>query len=324
MNKKDKERHREQIFKVDRGMEVEGEQNNQEMERPGEHIFEVDRDKQGASRLKDIDVQNKSERTDWAKHSNISALTPKMLSSFDEKFDPVKVVSTVEDHSLVLPANDIPSFDLGLTPTPPDVYINADKLDVSNQATTATNTAKIEVVSNSVKDPSSDLLLNDAPSFDLGLTPTPPDVKLDTYTGITVHVGVINMWSQVCNFEERLRSPDSMRSLFCHSSMISEKTLNEKDSVKALMYFIDDMEFVMKSAKVDNISNIDMVLFLVLLAKSYDYLIVFNLKTPKIEILDNSKNGINVALNERYGESLTKLIWEYANNLEIVDLRMRG
>ncbi|GKE57311.1 ulp1 protease family, C-terminal catalytic domain-containing protein, partial [Tanacetum coccineum] len=86
-----------------------------------------------------------------------------------------------------------------------------------------------------------------------------------------------------------------------------EKTLNEKDNVKALSYFIDDMEFVMNSAKVDNISNIDMVLFPVLLAKSHYYLLVFNLKTPKIEILDNSKNGINVALDERYGESFTKL-----------------
>ncbi|GJS98608.1 hypothetical protein Tco_0819778 [Tanacetum coccineum] len=217
MNKKDKERHCEQVFKFDRGMEVKGEQNNQEMERPGKHIFEVDRDKQGASRLKDMDVQNKSERRDWAKHSNISSLTPKTLCSLDEQFDPVKAVSTVEDHSLVLPANDIPSFYLGLTPTPPDVYINADKQDVSDQepmlenvplwftrisvklrlppkkekdqepttnasATTTTNTDKIEVVSNSVKDPLSDLLLNDAPSFDLGLTPTPPDVKLDTDT----------------------------------------------------------------------------------------------------------------------------------------------
>nr|GEV01354.1 hypothetical protein [Tanacetum cinerariifolium] len=121
----------------------------------------------------------------------------------------------------VLPTNDIPSFDLGIMPTPLDVNINADKEDVSNQdpmlenvpltftrisvklglppkrekeqestttasTTTASTTVKflelIEVVSTTVKEQSSDLLANDAPSFDLGLTPTPPYVNLDTDT----------------------------------------------------------------------------------------------------------------------------------------------
>ncbi|GKB41420.1 hypothetical protein Tco_0886362 [Tanacetum coccineum] len=219
MNKKDKERPCEQIFEVDRGIEVEGEQNNQEMkvylEKTDAHKT-IDPYKQGASRLKDIDFQNKSECTDWAKHLKISALTPKTLSSFDAQFDHVKVVSTVEEPSLVLPENDIPSFDLGLTPTPPDVIINADKQDVSNQEPMLENvpltftriTAKlklppkkekeqdsttiastivkflelVEVVSTTVKEPSTVLLLNDAPSFDLGLTPTPPDVNLDRDT----------------------------------------------------------------------------------------------------------------------------------------------
>ncbi|GJZ18761.1 hypothetical protein Tco_0555351 [Tanacetum coccineum] len=40
----------------------------------------------------------------------------------------------------------------------------------------------VEVVSTTVKEPSTVLLLNDAPSFDLGLTPTPPDVNLDRDT----------------------------------------------------------------------------------------------------------------------------------------------
>lgn len=40
------------------------------------------------------------------------------------------------------------------------------------------------------------------------------------YPGITVHIGVINIWSQVCNYEERLRSPNSMRRLFCHAGML--------------------------------------------------------------------------------------------------------
>ncbi|GJQ94800.1 ulp1 protease family, C-terminal catalytic domain-containing protein [Tanacetum coccineum] len=323
------------------------EMNVKDKERPCEQIFEVDRD--------------------WVKLSKILALTPKTLSSFDAQFDPVQVVSTMEEPSSVLPANDIPSFDLGITPTPPDVNVNADKQDVSNEepildiipltftrisakirlpqkkakeqesttiasATTASNTAKFEAVYNSVKDRSSVLLLNDGPSFDLGLTPTPPYVNLHTDTepmlenervkknekelGPTNTITAFDVVplsfampnaTLVCNFEERLRSLDSMRRLFCHSSMISEKTLNEKNNVKALSYFIDDMEFVMKSAKVDNISNIDMVFFPVLLAKCHYYLLVFNLKTPKIEILDNSKNGINVSVDDLYGESFKKL-----------------
>ncbi|GJV89482.1 hypothetical protein Tco_1533420, partial [Tanacetum coccineum] len=163
----DKERHCEQIFEVDRGMEVEGELNNKEMEVDLEKTDAhktIDVDKQGASWLKDMDFHNKSQCIDSVKHSKISALTPKTLSSFDAQFDPVKVVSTVEEPSSVLHANDIPSFDMGLTPTPPDVNINANKQDVSNQ------------------EPSTTLLPNDAPSFDFGLMPTPPDVNLDTGT----------------------------------------------------------------------------------------------------------------------------------------------
>ncbi|GJS02301.1 ribonuclease H-like domain-containing protein [Tanacetum coccineum] len=306
MNKKDKERHREQIFKVDRGMKVEGEQNNQEMEvdlEKDDAHKTIDADKQGASRLKDIDVQNKSERTDWAKHSNISALTPKMLSSFDEQFDPVKVVSTVEDHSLVLPANDIPSFDLGLTPTPPDVYINADKQDVSNQgmlppkkakvqesttnasATTITNTAKIEVVSNSVKDPSSDLLLNDASSCDLGITPTPPNVKLDTYTEPMLENERVKKNAKELGPMNTITAFDVVPLSFAMpNATLSEKTLNEKNNVKALLYFIDDMEFVTKNAKVDNIYNIDMIWRELQEAEKTFHRVLVIFRTSKLEV----------------------------------------
>nr|GEV56537.1 hypothetical protein [Tanacetum cinerariifolium] len=116
-------------------------------------------------------------------------------------------------------------------------------------------------------------------------------------------------------FIERLRSPDSMRSLFCHSSMI--------DNVKALTYFIDDMEFVMKSAKVDNISNVNMVHFHVRLEKSHYYLLVFNLKTPMIEILDNKKLFIQyLSYSEhRSWNLMKKAVCERTGN---VDLRMRG
>nr|GEW57559.1 ulp1 protease family, C-terminal catalytic domain-containing protein [Tanacetum cinerariifolium] len=236
-----------------------------------------------------------------------------------EHQDPVKVVSTVEESSSALPANDIPSFDLGLTPTPPDVNVNADKEDVPNKDPMLENipvtftriSAKLrctqeedlffDCIFRATRNPCDYLFVTEE-----GFRVIRSVIE-SLYPGFTIHIGVINMWSQVCIFEERLRSPDSMRRLFCHSSIISEKTLNEKDNVKALTYFIDDMKFVMKSAKVDNISNSDMVLFPVLLAKSHYYLLVFKLKTPKIEILDNSKNGTNVALDERYGESFTKL-----------------
>ncbi|GJZ23216.1 hypothetical protein Tco_0560675 [Tanacetum coccineum] len=214
--------------------------------------------------------------------------------------------------------------------------------------TTASTTVKIlelvEVVSTTVKEPSLVLLPNDAPSFDLGLTPTPPDVNLDTDTKpmlenehvkknakeqeptiITSPVDALALSFAMPNTTlvtptiERKRKDLPMLK-YKHS----EKMLNEKNNVKALSYFIDDMEFVMKSAKVDNISNIGMVLFPVLLAKSYDYLLVFNLKTPKIEILDNSKNGINVALDERYGESLTKLVSFRKNNSSSKLVRFRN
>nr|GEW31904.1 hypothetical protein [Tanacetum cinerariifolium] len=63
--------------------------------------------------------------------SNIIAAKNAVSQSPIKAVNPV--VSTVEKPSLVLPANYIRSFDLGLTPTPPDVNINADKQDVSNQ-----------------------------------------------------------------------------------------------------------------------------------------------------------------------------------------------
>ncbi|PWA35976.1 ulp1 protease family, C-terminal catalytic domain-containing protein [Artemisia annua] len=127
------------------------------------------------------------------------------------------------------------------------------------------------------------------------------------YPGITLHVEVINVWSQICNFDERLRNPISMRRLFCHTGMMNEKYLNEKMSLEMLLAFNDNMENVLKSANVENISDIDLVFFPVLLEKSHYYLVVFNLKTPKIEIIDNSKNGSEADMKERYGLSLKKL-----------------
>ena len=46
------------------------------------------------------------------------------------------------------------------------------------------------------------------------------------YPGITVHVEVINAWSQICNFDERLRNPISMRRLFCHTGLLVSSILN--------------------------------------------------------------------------------------------------
>ncbi|GKE16762.1 ulp1 protease family, C-terminal catalytic domain-containing protein, partial [Tanacetum coccineum] len=205
-------------------------------------------------------------------------------------------------------------------------------------------------------DPSSYLLLNDAPSFDLGITPTPPNVKLNTYiepmlenervkknakelllTNTITAFDVVPLSFAMPNatlvtlaikrkrkdfdkenipkeandkeskkMKREVKLSGNVKSPFLERPE-SEKTLNEKNNVKALSYFIDDMEFVMKSAKVDNISNIDMVFLPVLLAKCHYYLLVFNLKTLKIEILDNSTNGINVSVDDLYGESFKKL-----------------
>ncbi|PWA71630.1 ulp1 protease family, C-terminal catalytic domain-containing protein [Artemisia annua] len=127
------------------------------------------------------------------------------------------------------------------------------------------------------------------------------------YPGITLHVEVINVWSQICNFDERLRNPISMRRLFCHTGMMNENFLNEKMSLGMLLAFNDNIDNVLKSANVEKISDVDLVFFPVLLEKSHYYLVVFNLKTPKIEIIDNSKNGSEADMKERYGKSLKKL-----------------
>ncbi|GKC68898.1 hypothetical protein Tco_1114781, partial [Tanacetum coccineum] len=396
MNVKDKERPCEQIFEADRGMEVEGEKNNHEMEdleKTDAHKT-IDADKQGASRLKDVNKSEFDAQFDPVKvvctmEEPSSVLPANDIPSFDLGLTPTppdvnvnadkqdvsnEVVCTMEEPSSVLPANDIPSFDLGLTPTPPDVNVNADKQDVSNEepildivpltftrisaklrlpqkkakdqeSTTiasATNTSKFEVVSNYVKDRSSVLLLNDAPSFDLGLTPTPPDVNLHTDTEPMLENEPVKKNEKELGPTNTISAFDvvplsfAMPNATLVTPAIEKKELNDKESMKMKQTLLE-------------------VFFPVLLAKCHYYLLVFNLKTPKIEILDNSKNGINVSVDDLYGESFKKLkklfieylaysehrswksmkklwylydtpygdIYGYAKELENVDLRMR-
>ena len=106
-------------------------------------------------------------------------------------------------------------------------------------------------------------------------------------------------------------------------------------STELIVQFQDDIDTVLKSANVEKIYDVDLVqiyinflcmllnhvyvsvvtkhlikqvFFPVLLEKSHFYLVVFNLKTPKIEIIDNSKNGSEADMKERYGRSLKKLV----------------
>nr|GEX24310.1 hypothetical protein [Tanacetum cinerariifolium] len=111
---------RPKIFEADRGMEVEGEKNNQEMEVDLEKTDAhktIDADKQGASRLPPKKAKEQESTTTAS--TTTTSTTVKFL-------EPVEVVSTtVKEPSSDLLSNDAPSLDLGLTATHPDVNLTS-------------------------------------------------------------------------------------------------------------------------------------------------------------------------------------------------------
>ncbi|KAK9053674.1 hypothetical protein SSX86_024748 [Deinandra increscens subsp. villosa] len=109
--------------------------------------------------------------------------------------------------------------------------------------------------------------------------------------GVEVHLNVINAWSRVLNYQERFRNKDSPSRLFL-SPMMLEPTLyaGKVKNETRLTHFESNMDSILKAEKLKSISGIDIVIIPMLCDEHY-YVLCLNLKTKKVELIDNIKKA---------------------------------
>uniref|UniRef100_A0A7N1A6Q0 Ubiquitin-like protease family profile domain-containing protein n=1 Tax=Kalanchoe fedtschenkoi TaxID=63787 RepID=A0A7N1A6Q0_KALFE len=117
---------------------------------------------------------------------------------------------------------------------------------------------------------------------------------------------VVDAWSVVLNHRENLRSPQSPLRFYC-TTVISSKCLlrRGKSTVQMDNEFNRNIDIDLRRFSHVKLLEIDMMFIPVLIEKHY-YLIVFDLKTPCMELLDNNASSTSFARYNLWLETLWK------------------
>lgn len=118
--------------------------------------------------------------------------------------------------------------------------------------------------------------------------------------GTHVSDKIIDLW-YLLNQEEEFRNRSSPYRLFCKTRTMTEDMLQQnKDSKVLFTKFSDNLKTCMANdTEITSLKTIDMIFFPIKQANHY-YVIVYNLKTPSLVILDNSVS--NMVIEDKYGE----------------------
>nr|GEY01685.1 ulp1 protease family, C-terminal catalytic domain-containing protein [Tanacetum cinerariifolium] len=135
---------------------------------------------------------------------------------------------------------------------------------------------------------------------------------LSLYLEIQLASCMIDLWTLILNHEEKYRDKLSGASnVYCNTVMLG---LEKRRDV-----FDKNVAHVLKQENRENFNDVDLVFFpLTKMSKSSDhfYVICFNMKTFKIDIIDNIDNGI-YDIPTRYGDLAGALIDSFVDYLEI-------
>ncbi|MFS8031475.1 putative Ulp1 protease family catalytic domain, papain-like cysteine peptidase superfamily [Helianthus anomalus] len=137
-------------------------------------------------------------------------------------------------------------------------------------------------------------------------------IALETfYPNEYLHAGVITSWSAVLNSEELYRSSDSRARLFGLCNMMGGYNLSKKREEFMLENFRLNMQSILCDSPFSSIKAVEM-LFLPILQDKHFYLLIFDFKTPAIEIVDNMKyKGKLKAKHATRVRMMTKVLLSY-------------
>ncbi|KAJ9565425.1 hypothetical protein OSB04_001391 [Centaurea solstitialis] len=118
-----------------------------------------------------------------------------------------------------------------------------------------------------------------------------------------LHSQVIEAWCALMNFEERLRSRESIRRYFFSLEVMDDVNLRSTPYTHKTHYNLFRKSLLSSTKNnwdVVNMRDIDLAFF-PMVQDHHFYLVVFNLKSPSIVIIDNHRRHVN------YIEDLIKM-----------------
>ncbi|KAK9053356.1 hypothetical protein SSX86_029989 [Deinandra increscens subsp. villosa] len=106
--------------------------------------------------------------------------------------------------------------------------------------------------------------------------------------GVEIHLNVITAWARILNYQENSKNKESPRRLFCSPVMLFP-TFYDAGVKKEDRYthFESNFESVLSAENLNSLEGIDLVFIPIVFAWHY-YLMCFNLKTERIELIDNN------------------------------------
>ncbi|MFS7901796.1 putative papain-like cysteine peptidase superfamily [Helianthus anomalus] len=128
--------------------------------------------------------------------------------------------------------------------------------------------------------------------------------------GVTLHANVISAWAVVLNYEEKMRKMGTTPKLFCNAGMLLEKDFQRSEEHR-ITEFTRNMNAVLAGTEPKSFKGFQMV-FVPILARDHYYLLLFNLSTTQILIIDNIKGDAGL---ERYHGNVEKMISTFCRYL---------
>ncbi|KAD5960729.1 hypothetical protein E3N88_12201 [Mikania micrantha] len=128
-----------------------------------------------------------------------------------------------------------------------------------------------------------------------------------------IHLNVILAWSQILNYEEKYKSKDSISRLFCTHLLLNRDTY-EKSVEEMNIELNRNMEVVLGEVNHPIISGFELV-FVPIINQQHFYIMCFNLKTPKVEIINNSGVMPRMSVTKKYSGWPDKMKKTFADYL---------
>ncbi|GKB99598.1 ulp1 protease family, C-terminal catalytic domain-containing protein [Tanacetum coccineum] len=124
---------------------------------------------------------------------------------------------------------------------------------------------------------------------------------LSLYPEIKVAANIIDAWTDVLNHEEKYRKNLSVAT---HPPYLVE----DKNQVyERRRIFDENVEMILENSKKKNFNHVDLVFFPCIKDSNHHYIICFDMKNAKIDIIDNISNDFE-DISERYGAYAVALV----------------